>query len=376
MSPKFSADDYRFMAKALKLAKKGWYSTHPNPRVGCVIVKNGVIIAEGFHRRSGEPHAERMALASATATVLGATAYVTLEPCCHFGKTPPCTEGLIEAGISQVIIAMKDPNPLVAGKGIDQLENAGIEVKYGLLESQARLLNRGFISRMTNNRPLVRCKLASSFDGRTAMANGESVWISSEQSRRNVQFLRAESDAIMTGIGTVLHDNPSMNVRLSASELDLDPDMEVLQPLRVILDTDLQAPADARIFTLPGKVLIFHRSDLNRDVTEYDIDNVELVGVEEQDGKLDLAQVLAELARRQINEVLLETGAVLAGSAVSEQLVDELIVYQANHLMGDSARGLLHLPGISSMQERLSLTVTERRFIGSDMRLTAIFERQ
>ncbi len=369
MKTDFSAADYSFMARALKLARRGWYSTHPNPRVGCVIVRDGEILGEGYHRKAGEPHAERMALADACTSVQGATAYVTLEPCCHHGKTPPCTDGLIEAGIAEVVIAMQDPNPLVAGQGVSQLEAAGIKTRSGLLEAQAVALNRGFVKRMQDSRPRVRCKLACSLDGRTAMQSGESVWISSAQSRRDVQFLRAESSAILTGAGTVLADNPSMNVRLTAAELKLDADLPVCQPVRVILDATLKIPADAKILTLPGDVLIFCDRNLIGTAESYPSGNVRLLGVDNDNGELNLAQVMQQLAQLQINDLLLESGAVLAGSMLQAGLVDELVVYQAPHLMGDSARGLLHLP-LDKMSERVSLSLTDRRSVGEDTRYT------
>ena len=366
----FSADDYRFMARAIQLAKKGWYTTRPNPRVGCVIVKNQQIIGEGFHRRAGELHAERIALANCSEDPAGATAYVTLEPCCHHGKTPPCTDALIESGVSEVVIAMQDPNPLVAGQGIVKLEKAGITVRSGLLEPQAVALNRGFIKRMSEKRPFVRCKLASSLDGRTAMASGESVWISSEQSRRDVQILRAESSAIITGVGTVLADSPSLNVRLDRQDLSLDDDLEVLQPLRVILDAKLQTPVDARMLSVPGEVVIFCSDQAGADAAKYARDNVSVIAVKANGEFLDLKQVLQVLAERQINDVLLETGATLAGSAIQSGLVDELIVYQAPQLMGHEARALVNLPGLEKMSDRIQLNLMEERRIGSDMRYT------
>lgn len=357
------------MAKAIQLAKKGWYTTHPNPRVGCVIVKNGQIIGEGFHRKAGELHAERNALANCSEEPVGATAYVTLEPCCHHGKTPPCTDGLIEAGIAEVVIAMQDPNPLVAGEGIEKLENAGIAVRSGLLEQQAIALNRGFIKRMSDKRPFVRCKLACSLDGRTAMASGESVWISSEHSRRDVQFLRAESSAIITGVGTVLADDPSMNVRLNNKDLSLDDDLEVLQPLRVILDAKLQTPVDAKILALYAEVIIFCSELAVSNATKYSRENVSVIAVESNGEQLNLEQVLRILAEKQINEVLLETGAILAGSAIQAGLVDELIVYQAPHLMGHEARALVNLPGLATMSDRISLKLIDERRIGSDTKV-------
>lgn len=371
MTQQFTAEDYRHMARALQLARKGWHSTHPNPRVGCVLVKDDKVIGEGYHRKAGELHAERIALANASESPLGATAYVTLEPCCHHGKTPPCTEGLIEAGISRVVIAMQDPNPLVAGKGIAMLDAAGILVHSGLLEEQASALNPGFIKRMQNNMPFVRCKMASSLDGRTAMASGESVWISSIQSRRDVQFLRAESSAVMTGVGTILADNPSMNVRLAAEDLSLDSDLPVLQPLRVILDAELQTPVSATILNLPGEVILFCQPASMAKAAQYKQENVTVFAVDTvENGFLDLYQVLERLAQMQINDVLLETGATLAGTMLSAGLVDEIVVYQASHLMGDSARGLFHLPGIENMADRIPLMVTDARRVGEDCRIT------
>lgn len=366
----FSAADYCFMARAIQLAKKGWYTTHPNPRVGSVIVKNGQIIGEGFHRKPGELHAERNALANCCEDPVGATAYVTLEPCCHHGKTPPCTDALIEAGVAQVIIAMQDPNPLVAGKGIEKLEKAGIAVRSGLLESQAIVLNRGFIKRMSEKRPFVCCKLASSLDGRTAMASGESVWISSEHSRRDVQLLRAASSAVITGVGTVLADNPSLNVRLERQDLSLDDDLDVLQPLRVILDANLQTPVGAKVLSLDGEVVIFCSDLAIAEADKYSQNNVSVIAVKANGELLDLNQVLQVLAQRQINEVLLETGATLAGSAIQNGLVDELIIYQAPHLMGHQARALVNLPGLEKMSDRIVLQLADQRLIGQDQRLT------
>ena len=366
----FSADDYRFMARAIQLAKKGCYSTHPNPRVGCVIVKNQQIIGEGFHRRAGELHAERIALANCSEDPAGAIAYVTLEPCCHHGKTPPCTDGLIDAGVSEVVIAMQDPNPLVAGQGIVKLEKAGITVRSGLLGNQAVALNRGFIKRMSEKRPFVRCKLACSVDGRTAMASGESVWISSEHSRRDVQMLRAASSAIITGVGTVLADNPSLNVRLNHQDLSLDDGLEVLQPVRVILDANLHTPVDARMLSVPGEVVIFCSGQAITEAAKYAHDNVSVIAVESTGEFLNFEQVLQVLAERQINDVLLETGATLAGSAIQAGLVDELIVYQAPHLMGHEARALVNLRGLEKMSDRIQLNFLEERRIASDMRLT------
>lgn len=358
------------MARAIQLAKKGWYTAHPNPRVGCVIVKNRQVIGEGYHRKSGELHAERNALANCSENPAGATAFVTLEPCCHQGKTPPCTDGLIEAGVAEVVIAMQDPNPLVAGRGVEKLQEAGIAVSSGLLAQQAAALNPGFIQRMSRQRPFVRCKLACSLDGRTAMASGESVWISSEHSRCDVQRLRAESSAIMTGVGTVLADDPSLNVRLSRQDLALDDDLDVLQPVRVILDEKLQTPVDAKILSVSGNVMIFCAEAAAGDAGKYTGDNVSVLAVESDGDRLNLEQVLQVLAERQINDVLLESGATLAGSAIQAGLVDELVVYQAPHLMGHEARALLNLPGMDTMSDRVSLKLIDERRIGPDLKMT------
>ena len=371
-SDKFSSDDYRFMARALQLAEKGRYTTQPNPRVGCVLVRNNQVIGEGYHRLAGQPHAERVALANVTEKTEGATAYVTLEPCCHHGKTPPCTEALIEAKVSRVVVAMKDPNSLVAGNGIKKLHQAGIDVSCGLLEDQAKALNPGFIKRMSLGLPFVRCKLATSVDGKTAMANGESVWITSEASRRDVQYLRAQSSAIMTGSGTVRHDNPSLNVRLTGQELRLDEDLPVYQPVRVILDTTLQTPVDAKIFKQPGRVLIYCGNERYENATKYTKhsgSNVTVVPVDLHNEKLVIEQVLKDLAEREINEVLLETGATLAGAAINAGLIDELIVYQAPSLMGHDARPLVVLPGIDSMSEKINMRLIDQRQVGPDQRM-------
>ena len=250
--------DYFYMARALRLAERGRYTTDPNPRVGCVLVKDGEVVGEGFHHRAGDPHAERVAIAAAGANAKGATAYVTLEPCSHHGRTPPCADGLIEAGVTRVVAAMQDPNPLVAGNGLRRLRDAGIEVECGVQEQQARKLNPGFVKRMEKGLPYVRCKMAMSLDGRTAMANGESKWITGPDARRDVQFWRAGSSAVVTGIGTVRADDPSMNVRLSADELhDLGPDYPVRQPLRVVLDPNLDISSQAQMLSLEGETLVF-----------------------------------------------------------------------------------------------------------------------
>ena len=359
-----------WMARAIRLARLGLFTTDPNPRVGCVLVKNGELVAEGWHRKAGEPHAERIALAAAGSRAAGATAYVTLEPCCHHGRTPPCSDALIAAGVERVVVAMQDPNPLVAGQGLEQLRSAGIEVITGVLGDEAAKLNPGFIKRMSRGMPYVRCKLAMSLDGRTAMASGESKWITSEASRRDVHRLRARSSAVVTGIGTVLADDPAMTVRLPVDALDgLEQEEDILQPLRVVLDTRLSMPSDARILRQPGETIIVTTSD-----DEAVADSLLAAGAtllrQDHSDEIDLEAVLAHLAELGMNEVLIESGATLAGAAVAAGLVDELLIYLAPHLMGDAARGLLHLPGIGTMEQRIELSLSDLRQIGPDIRLT------
>ncbi|MFD2111970.1 bifunctional diaminohydroxyphosphoribosylaminopyrimidine deaminase/5-amino-6-(5-phosphoribosylamino)uracil reductase RibD [Thiorhodococcus fuscus] len=362
--------DQEYMARAIHLARLGRFTTDPNPRVGCVLVRDGRIVGEGWHRRAGEAHAERHALAQAGSEAGGATAYVTLEPCCHHGRTPPCADALVEAGVARVVCAMVDPNPLVAGKGLARLKDAGIETSIGVLEAEARSLNPGFIKRLEQGRPYVRCKMAASLDGRTAMADGESQWISSPDSRRDVQLLRAESSAILTGIGTVLSDDPSLNVRLSASDLPgMDADAPVRQPMRVLVDSQWRMPADARMLALAGETLVVGVADVPERMAALESAGAGVWRAPELDGRVDLAALMGELARRGINEVLLESGARLAGAMLTAGLVDEIRLYLAPHLMGDASRGLFHLPGISAMADRLALEIQDVRRIGPDLRL-------
>jgi diaminohydroxyphosphoribosylaminopyrimidine deaminase/5-amino-6-(5-phosphoribosylamino)uracil reductase len=364
--------DHRFMARAIQLARKGLYTTHPNPRVGCVLVKQGEVVGEGYHRRAGEPHAERNALAQAGERARGATAYVTLEPCCHHGRTPPCSDGLIEAGVKRVVAAMRDPNPRVAGEGFAQLRAAGIAVEEGVMQAQAERLNPGFNKRMREGLPYVRCKLAMSLDGRTAMASGESQWITSAAAREDVHRLRARSAAILTGFGTLQADDPSMNVRLSPLALDLDADLHTPQPLRVVLDPQLQTPPTAKMLSLPGPVLIVCSDEARLDAAPLEASGAQVVTRPADGDMLDLRQVMAYLAQQEINEVLLESGAVLAGAMMAEGLIDELVVYLAPHLMGSGARGLFHLPAIELMSQRIALKITDLRQVGEDIRITAV----
>lgn len=354
-----SDQDHMFMQRALRLAKNGLYSTDPNPRVGCVLVRDGNIVGEGWHKKAGEAHAEVLALRQAGNDAKAATAYVTLEPCSHTGKTPPCAEALVQAQVGRVVVAMQDPNPLVSGQGVLRLRKSGIAVESGLMEVQARVLNPGFIKRMETGLPYVRVKMAMSLDGRTAMASGESQWITGDAARQNVQLLRARSSAVLTGIGSVLSDDPSMNVRLSADELNID---EVRQPLRVVLDSELRFPAKAKIAEVEGDVLIMTTS-------KNDVDNA--VQLPEKDGHVDLKAALKYLAKIEINEVHVEAGAILSGAFLQQQLVDEIVVYMAPHIMGDEARGLFALPGLSKMKDRISLDIQDVRMLGKDLRITA-----
>ncbi len=366
-----SDTDHCHMARAIQLARKGLYTTHPNPRVGCVLVRQGEVVGEGYHRRAGEPHAEQNALAEAGERAQGATAYVTLEPCCHHGRTPPCSEGLIEAGVTRVVAAMRDPNPSVAGQGFDQLRAAGIAVEEGVMQAQAEALNPGFIKRMRRGLPYVRCKLAMSLDGRTAMASGESQWITSAAAREDVHRLRARSAAIVTGYGTLQADDPSMNVRLTPRSLGLDPDLHTPQPLRVVLDPQLQTPPSAKMLALPGPVLIVCSDEVRLDAAPLEAVGAQVVTRPADDDMLDLHQVMSYLASQEINEVLLESGAVLAGAMMAEGLIDELVVYLAPHLMGSDARGLFNLPAIELMSQRIPLKIIDLRQVGEDIRITA-----
>jgi diaminohydroxyphosphoribosylaminopyrimidine deaminase/5-amino-6-(5-phosphoribosylamino)uracil reductase len=360
----FVTTDHRHMARALQLAACGLFTADPNPRVGCVLVRDGQVVGEGWHERAGEPHAEIHALEQAGAQARGATAYITLEPCSHHGRTPPCSKALIEAGVARVVAAMEDPNPLVAGSGLAALRQAGIEVSSGLLAAEAAQLNPGFVKRMRSGLPWVRCKLAMSLDGRTAMASGESRWITGEAARRDVQRLRARSSAVLTGIGTVLADDPSMNVRL-------DDTGELHQPWRVVLDSQLRMPAAARMLALPGSTRILTVETDAQKAAALAQGEVSVVTLPGQDGRLDLAAVMRYLAEQQLNEIHVEAGPTLCGALLQAGLVDELVIYLAPHLMGDAARGLFHLPGLERMEQRVKLDIMDIRAVGDDWRITA-----
>jgi diaminohydroxyphosphoribosylaminopyrimidine deaminase / 5-amino-6-(5-phosphoribosylamino)uracil reductase len=359
--PTFSEQDFAFMAQALRLAERGLNTTSPNPRVGCVIVKDGKIVGEGAHLKAGEPHAEIHALRQAGAAASGATLYVTLEPCSHTGRTPPCAQAIVDAGIAKVIAAMVDPNPLVAGSGLAHLQTHNIATASGLMQAQAEALNSGFISRMTRNKPFVRCKVASSLDGKTALSNGESQWITSEAARLDVQHWRARSCAILTGIGTVSSDNPHMNVRLENA---------ARQPLKVIVDSQLQTPIDSNIL-LQGDVLIAFAADPKNKALVLSKLGVSLLQIPNSQGKVDLNALLSHLAHMQINEVMCEGGEGLNGALLAQNLIDELLIYIAPKLMGSGAKGLFALPAFTQMTEVIDLDIIEMRKIGPDIRLRA-----
>ena len=354
------------MTLALQLAEQGLYTTTPNPRVGCVIVKNNRIIGQGAHLKAGEPHAEVLALRTAGEHAKGADVYVTLEPCNHHGRTPPCVDALIQAGVGRVVVAMQDPNPLVAGNGVKRLQASGIEVAVGLMESVAFNLNSGFIARMTRGLPYVRCKIAASLDGRTALNNHQSQWITGEAARADVQHWRAQSCAIITGIGTVLADNPSMNVRLANVSR---------QPLRVIVDSQLQTPLDCKLLSTShpqsAPVLIAYANDANQQQQLLMAKGVRLLQLPNQNGNVDLTALLATLAQQGVNEVLLEAGQGLNGAFLQAGLIDELILYYAPKLMGTDAKGMFAVPELTNMQQVTHLQIIDVRQFGQDIRLRA-----
>jgi len=352
--------DAFYMAQAVSLAKKGRYTTDPNPRVGCVLVRDDAVIGQGWHVKAGQGHAEVEALKNLP-DAKGATAYVTLEPCSHQGRTPPCCDALIKAGVSRVVAAMQDPNPKVSGSGLEKLKEAGIEVVCGVLQEDALALNRGFIKRMTNNRPFVRSKLAMSLDGRTAMASGESKWITSNEARADVHRLRAESSAILTGINTVLSDNPALNARI---------DEDVLQPVRVVLDTHLNMPVTAQMAKLPGRSLILTCAQDQQKQGALQQAGFEVYQLPDKNGRLDLHAVMDFLGQQQINELLVEAGSVLNGALLAEGLVDEYVIYMAPCILGDQGRGLFNLPGLQRMADKKQLKLRDARQVGQDLKLT------
>lgn len=357
----FSAADSAHMARALQLATRGRYGAHPNPMVGCVIVRDGKVVGEGWHARAGDAHAEINALEAAADAARGATVYVTLEPCAHHGKTPPCADALVEAGVRRVVAAMQDPFDEVAGRGLARLLEAGIEAEVGLMESAAQELNEGFITRVTRGRPLVRLKVATSIDGATAMASGESRWITGPEARHDVQKLRARSGAVMTGIGTVLADDPSLTVR--------DVDAQDRQPLRVVLDSRLRMPATARMLSLPGDTLVCCTGGC--DEGPLAAAGAEILVCGAHGDVVNVFEVLAALAEREINDVLVEAGHRLAGYLLEKDLVDELVIYQSPHIMGSNTRGMFATPAWEALADRRTLSVNDVRRVGNDTRITA-----
>lgn len=363
--------DFDYMAQAFRLAERGLYTTMPNPRVGCVLVKDGQVIAEGWHVRAGEGHAEVNALRIAGENARGATAYVSLEPCSHTGRTGPCSQALVDAGVTRVVYAMEDPNPLVSGNGIALLRAAGVEVDGPVLEDDARALNPGFIKRMERKKPLVRCKLAMSLDGRTAMDSGESKWITGPKARADVQRLRARSCAIVSGVDSLLQDNSSLTVRVDELGLPHAEEIAVRQPLRVILDSTLRLPRNALLFKQSSPILLVHNGSADAAQCEGWPEFVELLALPAKDGRIDLTALLSELARRQCNEVLVEAGATLAGSFLRRGLLDEIIIYMAPKLLGSNARPIFELP-LDTMSSSLALKIKDIRAVGRDWRLTAV----
>jgi diaminohydroxyphosphoribosylaminopyrimidine deaminase/5-amino-6-(5-phosphoribosylamino)uracil reductase len=363
--------DHAFMARALELARKGLYSTHPNPRVGCVIVKDGSIVGEGWHAKAGEPHAEVHALRQAGERARGATAYVTLEPCSHHGRTPPCADALVNAGVSRVVAAMQDPNPQVSGNGLLRLMNAGISVQSGVLDAEARALNAGFVKRMESGLPFVRVKLAMSLDGRTAMASGESKWITGAAARSAVQRLRARSSVVLTGADTVLSDDARLTVR--NEELGLGAELSALAlnrpPVRVLIDGRLRVPLDVPFFQAGSAVVATCAAATARD--RYSADGHELLAVPGSNGHVDLRKLLLELAARGANEVLVEAGPRLAGAFARLGLVDEYQIFMAPKLLGSTARPLMDLP-LARMAEAQSLKIVDMRAVGEDWRIIAV----
>lgn len=356
----FSADDHRFMARALELAQHGLFTTTPNPRVGCVIVNNGTIAGEGWHEKAGSAHAEVNALRATGADARGATAYVTLEPCNHHGRTPPCTQVLIQAGVARVVAAMKDPNPQ-AGGGLQTLAAAGIAVECGLMEAEARELNAGFISRMTRGRPWLRLKVAASLDGKTALANGASQWITGVDARRDGHAFRARACVVLTGIGTVKDDDPLLTVR------DVPT---TRQPLRVLIDSRFEVPLSARIFDGNPVLIAVAQEDPAKAAALRSM-GVDCVRLPNAQGKVDLMALMRELGKRELNEVHVEAGFRLNASLLREGLIDELLLYFAPMLLGDSARGMFDIAALTELSSAQRLQIFDQRAVGMDWRIRA-----
>ncbi|NRA82441.1 MAG: bifunctional diaminohydroxyphosphoribosylaminopyrimidine deaminase/5-amino-6-(5-phosphoribosylamino)uracil reductase RibD [Gammaproteobacteria bacterium] len=360
--------DRQYMQQAINLAKLGRFTTSPNPNVGCVLVKDGQVIGSGYHQKAGQGHAEVNALKEAGEGAKGATAYVTLEPCSHYGRTPPCADGLINAGVKRVVIAMSDPNPQVSGRGITKLEQAGIEVVTGLLEAEAQALNPGFIKRMITNMPHVTVKLGVTLDGCTALNDGTSQWITSSDARVDVQQHRAQHCAILTGSGTVIQDNPSLNLRwgeLGSVQQVITPE-QLRQPVRIVIDSANQVLPTHKMIALESPIILVRR---HQDLNDWPahVEQLIIAG----SGQFDLAEVLAILAERQINSIWVEAGAKLSGALLSAQLVDKIVIYQAPKLIGDLGKGLFHLPQITKMAQIIDLTIEQLTMVGRDIKIVA-----
>lgn len=360
--------DSVYMARAVELAKLGRFTTPPNPNVGCVLVRNDEIVGEGYHHKAGEAHAEINALKMAGDLAFGATAYVTLEPCSHYGRTPPCADALIKAGVKRVVAAMQDPNPQVAGRGLARLKAAGIETHYGVLEQEAEALNKGFLKRMRTGLPYVQLKLAASLDGRTAMASGESKWITSPQARQDVQVFRAQSSAILSTSATVLADNPSLTVRWHELPDDIKliyPQDHLRQPTRVIIDGKNRVTPDYQLVNESGNTLLVHKRPDNLTWPE----SVEQLIIDSNSEYINLPELMKSLGDKQINSLWVEAGANLAGALLQAQLVDELIVYLAPKLLGGDARGLCDFPGLTRLADAPQFAFLDITNVGPDVRL-------
>jgi diaminohydroxyphosphoribosylaminopyrimidine deaminase/5-amino-6-(5-phosphoribosylamino)uracil reductase len=356
------ANDRAYMAHALQLAARGLTTTDPNPRVGCVIVAGDEVVGEGWHIRAGEAHAEAIALNQAGDRAAGSTVYVTLEPCCHEGRTPPCVDRLVQAKVRRVVYAANDPNPAVAGQGAERLRAAGVDMESGLMESESRLLNPGFFSRMIRNRPWVRSKLAVSVDGRTALANGASKWITGEAARSDVQRWRARSTAILTGAGTVIADDPSLNVR--------DPELsDARQPMRVIVDSRLRMSPNARVLSIPGDTVVLYCDASDKTVRELAHAGARVEKMPAANGRVALEAVMSWLSQMEVNELLVEAGPVLNGALIEAGLIDEYLLYIASHILGTDARGMFGISALQKMSDRVELQLIDVRHVGDDLRL-------
>ncbi|MCB1936501.1 MAG: bifunctional diaminohydroxyphosphoribosylaminopyrimidine deaminase/5-amino-6-(5-phosphoribosylamino)uracil reductase RibD [Nitrosomonas sp.] len=359
----FTTSDHVFMSQALQLAEKGLYTTSPNPRVGCVITRNNQVVGNGWHEAAGQPHAEINALAMTGEMARGATAYVTLEPCNHHGRTPPCVNALIQAGITRVLVAMEDPNPLVRGGGIEALRQAGVLVQSGLMQHQAEVLNAGFVKRMRQKKPWVRLKMAASLDGKTALKNGQSQWITGEAARRDGHHWRARSCAVLTGIGTVIADNPQLTVRHVPTSR---------QPRKVIIDNRLAIPLDTDVLSGETVYIFTTSTEKMEKIDKLEKMGVNVIPIEQSDqGRVNLVDVMTTLAQLECNEILVEAGSILNGALIQAGLVDELIIYIAPSLLGSNARDMFQLPELSSLDQKFTLKIDDVRMIGQDIRVIA-----